>query len=161
MKKHFFLWLLAAFTASPMISHSQTTICPGQMSWLKGTWKMQDKESEMVEEWNALASSLECKSYELKGRDSLMIETSTITCIGGKQVFTYHPVLKDANDTRKPVSFVLVSDDNNTFVFENKEHDFPQRVVYQRVNENECHAWIEGEEDGKTNRIDFNYKRVN
>jgi hypothetical protein len=45
-------------------------------------------------------------------------------------------------------------------VFENLEHDFPQRVGYRRDGADTLTAWIEGTRDGKTKRIDFPYKRA-
>ncbi|CAN5543006.1 hypothetical protein BH11BAC1_BH11BAC1_10300 [soil metagenome] len=162
MKKQFFISAIAVIIFSIQFSFAQSDDCLSKLSWLSGTWKMQDKESTIVEEWtNSGTSSLKCKSYEVKGTETIMLENATMSCIGGKQVFTYYPILKEVGDNRQPVNFVLVSQDNNTFVFENKAHDFPQRVVYQKVNENECHAWIEGEENGKMNKVDFYYKKTN
>ncbi len=135
--------------------------CVEKISWLSGTWKMQNNETVIVEEWTDKGSTLAGKSYEVKGKDTAISETSSMSCIAGKLVFTFFPVLKDAGDDRKPVNFVLISEDNNTFIFENKSHDFPQRVVYQKLNDHECHAWIEGEEDGEVTKIDFFYKKVN
>jgi pyridoxine/pyridoxamine 5'-phosphate oxidase len=34
-------------------------------------------------------------------------------------------------------------------VFENREHDFPQRIPYWRGEKNRLHARIEGELDGR------------
>ncbi len=142
-------------------SFAQGNDCLNKFSWLTGTWKMQDKETVTVEEWSSAGpAALKCKSYEVKGRDTTMIENASMSCIGGKQVFTFHPILTSLGDNRQPVSFVLISVENNTFVFENKSNDFPQRVVYQNVNANECHARIEGVQNGKMERVDFNYKRV-
>ncbi len=142
-------------------SHAQVNDCLKKFSWLTGTWKMEEKESAMVEEWTAGGTgSIKCRSYEVKGNDTTLIERATISCIAGKQVFTYYPVINAPGQNIMPVTFALISEDNNTFVFENPEHDFPQRVVYQNVNADECHAWIEGKDKGKENKIDFFYKRV-
>jgi hypothetical protein len=35
------------------------------------------------------------------------------------------------------------------FIFENKEHDFPQKIIYHFVSESKLNASIEGEEMGK------------
>ena len=45
-------------------------------------------------------------------------------------------------------------------VFENLEHDFPQRVGYRRLADGNLAAWIEGTSKGKYRRIDFPYQRV-
>ena len=44
-------------------------------------------------------------------------------------------------------------------VFENLEHDFPQRVGYER-NGDALTAYIEGPMNGQTRRIEFPYRRV-
>ena len=121
---------------------------------------MESNGAATVEEWSAKGDMLKCKNYETKANDTMLLENSTITCIAGKTVFTYYPILKDKKDTLQPVQFVLVSSEDNQFVFENKDHDFPQRVVYQKVNDKECHAWIEGTENGKQQKIDFHYTKA-
>lgn len=47
----------------------------------------------------------------------------------------------------------------SSVVFENAEHDFPQRVGY-RKSESGLAAWIEGTMKGQSRHIDFNYARV-
>jgi hypothetical protein len=49
---------------------------------------------------------------------------------------------------------------DSTVVFENLEHDFPQRVGYRRAGADSVLAWIEGTVDGKTRRVDFPYRRA-
>jgi len=44
-------------------------------------------------------------------------------------------------------------------VFENPQHDFPQRVGYKRDGD-ALLAWIEGRRGGPTRRIEFPYRRV-
>jgi hypothetical protein len=158
MKNHFSLFILFIIVFSSS-TFAQSDPCVQKFSWLTGKWSMKQNGSTIVEQWSFFNGSLKCMSYEVKGIDTILIENASISCIGGKKVFTYYPEKADVNGKKDPIHFVLVSEENNTFVFENKQHDFPQRVVYQRVNDNECHAWIEGTENGKMNKIDYNYKR--
>jgi len=44
-------------------------------------------------------------------------------------------------------------------VFENLQHDFPQRVGYKRDGD-ALLAWIEGPRNGQTRRIEFPYRKV-
>jgi hypothetical protein len=53
---------------------------------------------------------------------------------------------------------ILVSD--TALVFEDLEHDFPQRIGYDRVGADSLIGWIEGEREGTLRRIDFPYRRV-
>ena len=141
-------------------SFGQSEPCVQKFSWLSGKWSMKEKGSTIVEQWSFFNGSLKCMSYEVKGIDTTLIENASISCIGGKSVFTYYPEQANKDGKKEPVHFVLVSEKDNTFVFENKQNDFPQRVVYQRLSDDQCHAWIEGTQNGKMEKIDFNYKRV-
>jgi hypothetical protein len=44
-------------------------------------------------------------------------------------------------------------------VFENLQHDFPQRIGYKRDGDSLL-AWIEGARNGQARRVEFPYKRV-
>ena len=48
----------------------------------------------------------------------------------------------------------------DSVVFENKEHDFPQRVGYRRLGADSVLAWIDGTSNGKAQRFEFPYRRV-
>jgi len=56
-------------------------------------------------------------------------------------------------------SFKLVKLDGHEAVFENPEHDFPQRIVY-RLQGDDLFARIEGIVEGKHKGIDFPMKSV-
>jgi hypothetical protein len=45
-------------------------------------------------------------------------------------------------------------------VFENPEHDFPQRILYRRVTGDSIVARIEGDMDGNSRAVDFPLARV-
>jgi hypothetical protein len=160
MKNNFLLSFLFVLVFAAANSFAQSDPCLKKISWLAGKWSMKKNETTIVEQWSFFNGSLKCMSYEVKGIDTTLIENASINCVGGKNVFTYYPEKKSKNGESEPVHFVLISEENDTFVFENKEHDYPQRVVYQKVNDHECHAWIEGKENGKQQQIDYYYKRA-
>jgi hypothetical protein len=45
-------------------------------------------------------------------------------------------------------------------LFENPQHDFPQRIGYRREGGSSLVAWIEGNNKGQARRIEFPYRRV-
>jgi hypothetical protein len=55
--------------------------------------------------------------------------------------------------------FVSQTVEGESVVFENPQHDFPQRVGYQRSGK-DLLAWIEGTRDGRVRRIEFPYRRA-
>ena len=56
-------------------------------------------------------------------------------------------------------AFKLKTWSANEFVFENPEHDFPQRILY-KINGDSLAARIEGTRNGKTSSFDFPMTRV-
>jgi len=58
-----------------------------------------------------------------------------------------------------PVPFRLISREGNHFVFENKEHDFPNRIGYHFKSHTKLNAYIEGTRNSKKVRVRFNYKK--
>ena len=51
---------------------------------------------------------------------------------------------------RPPVAFELVESGERRAVFENKQHDFPQRILYWLDTAGAMHARIEGPQAGNT-----------
>jgi hypothetical protein len=60
---------------------------------------------------------------------------------------------------RPPTSFRLIESAAKRAVFENKAHDFPQRVTYKRQGDT-LTAAIEGAVNGQNRRIEFPYKKT-
>ena len=95
------------------------------MNWVLGKWQV--NESDSFEEWDRVDDNLyRGKGYEIRKNDTLVTETITIVQ-KGKEIF-YIPSVTDQNEG-KPVSFKLVSKKAGELIFENKDHDFPQRII--------------------------------
>lgn len=125
---------------------------------LTGLWKMDGKRGALYEEWKVSGDNqLKGRSYKINNNDTMVLE-NVIISLQGDAIF-YTPVVRDQNN-QQPVPFKLISYNNNRYVFENKEHDYPQRVIYELVSSNELRARIEGSNKGKESGSDFNYTRV-
>lgn len=125
---------------------------------LTGLWKMDSQRGAIYEEWQVGGDGqLSGRSYKIKNSDTVVLE-NVIISLQGNAIF-YTPVVQNQNN-RHPVPFRLISCNNNRYVFENKEHDYPQRVIYDLVAPNDLRARIEGSKDGKEMGSDFNYVRV-
>jgi hypothetical protein len=91
------------------------------------------------------------------------------TVAGGKTVHTEHIQIREANGQiayivalglgAKPTVFKLVRSSTNEAVFENPDHDFPQRIIYRRESAEALFARIEGIEKGVNKAMDFRYRR--
>lgn len=125
--------------------------------WI-GVWKTGEGASAFFEQWKKNgAGELAGTSYKIKAKDTIIFERVIIRQAG--KVVNYLASVKNQNQG-KEVPFRLVSAAKETFIFENKEHDFPQRVIYQFVSTDSLHAWIEGTENGKARREDYFYSRI-
>lgn len=128
------------------------------LSFVLGSWEMKTLKGKIVEQWiKNPDNSLNGKSYKVSNQgDSLLTETLVIKNIG-KDTFYCSTVIGQNNG--KDVCFKLISNEHNTYIFENKDHDFPQRIIYQNQGKNDLLAWIEGEFNGKMRKSEFKYKR--
>lgn len=116
--------------------------------FLQGTWKMENKE--IYEHWDKLNdSTLKGFSYELKGGQMAISEYLDISRI--KKEITYTATVLNQNQS-KGIDFKLTKTDS-TFTFENPNHDFPKKIVYQKLNDVEIFVQVS---DGK--QKEFAYK---
>lgn len=82
----------------------------------------------MLETWKEKNRTLMTgKGLKLVGGDTTIQESIQLYA-NHKQIW-YVPTVADQNDGA-PVAFKLVSSTSHQFVFENPQHDFPQRIVY-------------------------------
>ena len=58
-----------------------------------------------------------------------------------------------------PVKFRLTTQNAAEVIFENAGHDFPQRIIYRKV-EGGIHARIDGKQNGKDRAVEFRMKEV-
>ena len=126
--------------------------------FLIGEWTMITKEGKIVECWQKHRDNLTGTSYRFNAKgDSILTESIVLKRTKGDWQFCVTGYEK-GNEGR--TDFKLISFANNTFIFENKQHDFPQQIVYQNKGKNELLAWIEGEIGGKKRKMEFPYVRV-
>jgi uncharacterized protein DUF6265 len=147
------VFAVIAMLGSPAIAQSPATT--SDLAFLTGCWRL-DRNGRIVEEhWLAPAGG------------SLFGVSRTVA--GGKTVDFEFLQLRDLPDgltyiakpSRQPeASFKMTSKTADEVVFENPQHDFPQRIRY-RLSGESLHARIEGTVDGKPRAIDFPYTKVN
>jgi len=128
-------------------------------SKLEGVWVMKESGLEIFEEWKSLQSNkLSGKSYiiDIDHTDTIILETISIEDIDNE--WFYITTVGDQNDG-KAVRFKLISSANDLYIFENKLHDFPQRINYQFIGNDSIAASIEGEVKGEVQKVYFNFKR--
>ena len=62
---------------------------------------------------------------------------------------------------QEEASFKLVKLEAKMAVFENLQHDYPQRVIYRLISADTLFARVEGTINGKEKSSDFPYRRTN
>lgn len=127
-----------------------------KLGWLQGCWAAQGAERDSVEQWTSAAGkvmlgmSRTVKAGELRSFEFMQLREDQ----PGKLTFTAQP------NGAAPTTFALLREGDGEYTFENKAHDFPQRVIYRRVGENALLARIEGLSKGALKGIDYPMKRV-
>ncbi|MEO8113771.1 MAG: DUF6265 family protein [Phenylobacterium sp.] len=124
------------------------------LDWMAGAWVQEKAGGAVREMW-------------LAPRDSAMAGVTLTTRPGRPPVAEYAKItVEPAGVTftalvggQPPTPFVLLPGEAGEAVFENKTHDFPQRVFYRRCGEDLC-AGIEGTVDGKPQRQEWRYRRA-
>ena len=155
MKKLMFV-LLVLITSQSFAQHSVKDLQPLQL--LKGSWESERKKGKLIEQWTIVNdSTLHGYSFIKTGSDSIPEEKVELVLRNGK--ILYIAAAARQNDD-KPVPFTLISIENGKYIFENKAHDFPQRITYQLADENTLNAAIYGPMDGKEIEVQFNFKRI-
>lgn len=119
-----------------------------KMNWLIGQWENKMPYGVLTETWTKdNDSTFSGKSYFIKNeKDTVHSESIILNQI--KDELLYKPTVKGQNND-EPVEFKLTTEIDNSFAFENPKHDFPQKIVYKKVNDKSLIATISGNQGGK------------
>ncbi len=126
------------------------------LAWLTGCWAGESAEAGTGEHWMPLAGgTMLGVGRTVKGGRTVAHEFMQIRTDGqGQLVFVALP------SGRQETTFVLKTAVEHSVVFENLEHPFPQRVIYQQRGPDRLEARIEGLRAGEPRGIDFPMRRV-
>ena len=129
------------------------------LQWLVGNWTNISSESQSYENWiQENDSTMTGFSYTTVEKDTVFSETVNLQQVGDEAFLIVR--VPDQNES-EAVTFKLLPTRDAVFTFENKNHDFPQRISYTNPIKDSIHAWIEGNIDGKSRKVDFKFKRSN
>jgi hypothetical protein len=127
-----------------------------KLAWLAGCWKNETAGPGSGEHWTPLAGgTMFGTSRTIKHGKTVEFEFMELRSLpDGKLAFVAHP------SGRHTTTFPLLRIDATEAVFENQQHDFPQRVVYAREGETRLTARIEGMRNGAPRVVEFPMTRV-
>jgi hypothetical protein len=124
-----------------------------KLDWFIGSWSGQTSESIFTESWVKVNNTLYSgQSYFIKGSDTLSRETISLQ---QHDTSLFYVPLVEGQNGNKPVYFRLTFSDSVNAVFENPEHDFPQKIAYHLKPGDSLIATISGNIEGKIRSIRF------
>lgn len=126
-----------------------------RVAWLQGCWRSESPTRVIEENWTAPRGGAMIGIGSTVSGDSLL-EYELVFLRGRGGVLTYeaHPA-RQATTT-----FTAREQTDSTIVFADPTHDYPQEVGYRSVGSDSLIAWIDGQLNGKSRRVEFRYRRV-
>jgi hypothetical protein len=130
----------------------------GRINWLLGSWENKSKKGFMNESWEKSSdSTFAGRTFFVEGKDTVMSEKISIAeTVKG---FFYSPAVSNQN-AGKEVNFKMTTLNDSVMVFENAGHDFPQFIVYKKINNDSLLAEISGAQNGRVHTESFPMRRV-
>ena len=125
------------------------------LHYLEGNWVIETEDRNFYEQWELENDSLLIsKSFYVKNGDTTNTETVRLEIID--DYIYYIPTVEH---NAGPIRFKLTSLTETMAIFENPAHDFPTKIIYEKINNDSLIARIEGLQKGKLKRIDYPFKR--
>jgi hypothetical protein len=147
------LILIAALAAAPT-AQAATAADVARLAWIGGAWTQARDGGTVRETWTPpLDGAMAGTTVTVRPGRKPFIEFAKITLEPAGVTYTAYV------GGQPPTAFVLLPGGDGEAVFENKAHDFPQRVFYRRCGADLC-AGIEGTMNGKPAKQAWRYMRV-
>jgi hypothetical protein len=125
-----------------------------RLAWLAGCWSLSDGERTVDEQWmTPRAGSMQGMSRTVRAERLIAHEAVIVRERGELLDYEVNP------SGQARTVFTSVSIGDGSVVFENLQHDFPQRVAYRRNGE-QLLAWVEGPLNGAMRRVEYPYLRA-
>ncbi len=147
------LVVMACVLAASIVTAQQLTV--DRVAWLQGCWRSTRGEATVDEQWMApRGGTMLGMGRTVRGSKLVEYELVLIKEQDGRLAYEAHP------SGQPTATFMATTASDSSVVFENPQHDFPQRVGYRRNGADALEAWIEGQANGKSRRVDFSYQRA-
>ena len=126
------IWIILLLI--PVFNYAQTV----DFNWLPGKWQVESAKGTMFEEWQMDGQRLKGEGYTVKDGQKKLNETLFLENFDGQWAYIALP------KGQIITLFRLIQADNNSYIFENKEHDFPQLIYYNFDGQKTIHVTVEG-----------------
>src|SRR6185295_16928226 len=140
----------------PCTASAQRAAVVSKLAWISGCWQRTARNGQTIDEqWMApKAETMMGMSRTVRGDSLIEYEQLRIGERAGKAVYFAAPV------RQTPSEFTAASVNDTLVVFENPQHDFPQRIIYRKRGTDSLIARIEGTANGTARGIDFPYAKA-
>lgn len=141
------------------ISHAQWTSKDfKKLKNLPGRWEMKTSDGYLQEKWEQTNdSTYSGVAYHIQRGVVITDELMKIIFTQGEILFVATIYYKNKG---LPVTFKLIKNEEGKMTFENKDHDFPQQVMYYVRKSDLLEAGISGNTEQGFKKMDFSYYRM-
>lgn len=147
--------LLLLLLTTPNAFAGATPPSIGALHWLAGCWSYEGAEPGSLEQWTAPAGGT-MLGVSRTVRDGTTKQWEFVRIVEGDDGTLAYIALPSG---QKEAAFPAIEAGPSRVVFENKAHDFPQRVGYELVSPGKISAWIEGTVDAKPRRSTWDLRK--
>jgi uncharacterized protein YfiM (DUF2279 family) len=150
-------WLVALALAGPgsVLGTEPSADTVARLGWMAGSWSGTNDGVMTEEHWTSAAGGALVGMHK-EVRDGRMVAFEFLRIApdaSGKVCYFGSP------GGKPPVSFCAVEIGPRRAVFENLQHDFPQRILYWVDDDGRLHARVEGPLDGKPAAEEWIWRR--
>jgi Domain of unknown function (DUF6265) len=125
------------------------------VGWLAGCWQTASERRMIEEIWMAPSGGTMINvGRTVAGGQTVDHEFVIVRVDNGTLVYEAHPA------GQAPTVFRATEVSATRVVFENRAHDYPQQVGYEKTSANALTAWIDGTQNGQPRRVAFPYQRA-
>ena len=148
--------LLCLLVSSRLLPAQEKTFTINDLTWLKGCWSSERNGRTITEHW-------------MKPAGGTMLGISRTVADGKTVEFEFIQIRQEASGDilfiAKPsgqpeATFKMIKGSAREVIFENPQHDFPQRVIYRLQDDGSLLGRIEGVSKGKERSVDFPMNRA-
>lgn len=152
MQKRSLLICLTCFVA---VSASAADT-PQLPAWMAGCWEQRSESRVYEEQWMTPAANTMLGMSRMIINDRLASSEFLQIVLDAEADKLIYIALPSGQER---TAFTLTSDEDEMLVFENLQHDFPQRIMYA-LRDNLLKVRVEGKGDGEWRGFDFVMNRV-
>ena len=126
-------------------------------AWLIGNWGDTSDKGVLTESWIKTNDSVyHGESYFVVKNDTVFSENIELEEANGKLAYI---VTVPGQNEEKPVRFEMTLINDTGIIFENPQHDFPNKITYNKITNDSIVAQISGTQNGKHATETFAMKR--